>query len=212
VFGFDFDPTATLHIEAEAFCKELRGQVVRGELPDDPRLFNDGIGRVYGGELLVKQELWKNFFGWISYTVSRAERKDHPDEPWRTFQYDQTHILTIIASYKFPRGYQLGVRFRYVTGNPYTPVVGNYFNASTGNYVPLYGQTYSGRLADFNQLDVRLDKTWTFNRWKLGLYLDIQNVYNYQSEENVTYNFNYTQRARVAGLPIVPALGIRGEF
>src|SRR5581483_9637964 len=119
VLGADFQPTSTLHIEVAGFYKDMRNMIVRAEDPAAPPLENEGIGRVYGGELLVKQELWHNFYGWISYTVSRAERKDHPDQPWRLFQYDQTHIFTLMASYKLPRGFQLGIRFRYVTGNLY---------------------------------------------------------------------------------------------
>jgi TonB family protein len=214
VLGADFNPTPTLHIEVEGFYKDLRNVIVRGENPGDPLLVNDGVGRVYGGELLVRQEVWHNFFGWISYTLSRSERQDHPDQAWHLFQYDQTHILTLIASYRFPRGYQLGARFRYVTGNPYTPIIGAYYNANSlgENYVPISGPLYSGRLAAFNQLDVRFDKTWTFNRWKLTLYLDIQNIYNYRSQENITYNFNYTQSQPITGIPIIPDLGIRGDF
>ena len=135
-----------------------------------------------------------------------------PDQPWRLFSSDQTNILTILGSYKLPRGYQVGVRFRYVTGNPYTPVKQAYFNASTGDYVSLPGDLFSQRLSAFHQLDVRFDKTWTFNRWRLSVYLDIQNLYNYRSEESRQYNFNFTQSQPVTGLPFVPDLGIRGDF
>ncbi len=214
VFGFDFEPTSTLHIEAEAFYKDLRDLLVRGETARDPPLVSDGIGRVYGGELLVRQELWRNFFGWIAYTVSRSERKDHPDQPWRLFQFDQTHILTLIASYKLPRGYQVGVRFRYVTGNPATPTVPpyGYFDANQGQYNRITGAIYSARLDDFHQLDIRFDKTWTFNRWRLSVYLDLQNIYNNRAPEGIAYNFNFTQNQPIAGLPFLPVLGIRGDF
>ncbi len=212
VVGADFDPTATLHIEAQAFYKELQNLVVRGEHPNDPVLTNEGQGRVYGGELLLRQELWKGFFGWIAYTVSRSERKDHPDEPWRLFQYDQTHILTIIGSYKFGRGYQIGIRFRYVTGNPYTPITGAYYDVNGDSYVPINGPLYSARLGAFNQLDVRFDKKWIFRRWALSLYADIQNIYNASNPEGYAYNFNYSQRSSIAGLPFLPVLGIRGDF
>jgi hypothetical protein len=212
VLGADFQPTSTLKIEVAGFYKDMRQLVVRSEDPAAPPLENDGIGRVYGGELLVKQELWHNFYGWISYTVSRAERKDHPDQPWRSFQYDQTHIFTLVASYKLPRGFQLGIRFRYVTGNPYTPVLGSYFDATSGGYTRISGDVYSSRLEDFHQLDVRLDKTWTFRLWKFSLYLDIQNIYNHRSEEGVTYNYNATASEKVGGLPIIPSIGLRGEF
>jgi TonB family protein len=214
VLGLEVQPTPTLHIEMQGFYKDLRSLIVRGEQATDPKLQNDGIGRVYGGELLIRQELWKGLFGWIAYTISRSERQDHPDDPWRLFQFDQTHILTLVASYKFGRGYQVGVRFRYVTGNPYTPVPQGaaFYDANRDAYVPLYGAPYSARLAAFNQLDVRFDKTWTFNRWGLSLYIDLQNVYRADNPEGVSYNYNYTQTTPVTGLPFLPVLGLRGDF
>ncbi len=51
-----------------------------------------------------------------------------------------------------------------------------------------------------------------FKRWQLGLYLDVQNVYNYQAAEGISYNFNYTKREYVTGLPFLPTLGLRGDF
>jgi len=166
----------------------------------------------YGGQILIRQELWKGFFGWIAYTVSRSERKDHPDDPWRVFQYDQTHILTIIGSYKFGRGYQVGIRFRYVTGNPYTPTVGSYYDVNSDAYVPINGPLYSARLGSFNQLDVRFDKKWTFQRWAMSMYIDIQNIYRASNPEGYAYNFDFSQRSAIAGLPFLPVLGIRGDF
>ncbi|HEX8954400.1 MAG TPA: hypothetical protein VF945_21245, partial [Polyangia bacterium] len=212
VVGADFDPTSTLHVEVEGFYKDLRQTTQPGEHYGDPILVNDGIGRVYGGELLVRQELWHNFFGWVAYTVSRSERRDHPDQPWHLFSSDQTHILTVLGSYKLGRGYQVGLRFRYVTGNPFTPIQQTYFNANSGSYVSLPGDPFSRRLSDFHQLDLRFDKTWTFDRWRLSVYLDIQNLYNYRSEEQRQYNFDFTQSQPVTGLPFVPDLGIRGDF
>jgi hypothetical protein len=212
VAGFDFDPMPTLHIETVGFYKDLHDLIVRGKTANDPNLVNDGIGRVYGGELLVRQELFHGFFGWIAYTLSRSERQDHPGDPWRVFQFDQTHILTLIASYKFGRGYQIGVRFRYVTGNPYTPIVGAYYDSVDDRYVPIQAPVYSGRLDSFNQLDIRFDKKWTFRLWSYSMYLDLQNVYYATNEEGVTYNFNYTQQKPIAGLPILPVLGLRGDF
>jgi TonB family protein len=212
VAGVDIDPTPTLHIETEAFYKDLRNLVVNGEYAASPTLTNDGLGRVYGGELLVRQELWHNFFGWVAYTLSRAERKDHPNTDWHLFQYDQTHILTIIGSYKFGRGYQVGIRFRYVTGNPSTPVIGSYYNVNNGSYTRINGPTYSTRLGSFNQLDVRFDKKWTYNKWAMSIYLDIQNIYNASNPEGVAYNFNFTQSKPVSGLPFLPVFGIRADY
>ena len=41
----------------------------------------------------------------------------------------------------------------------------------------------TGRLPAFNQLDLRVDKTFLFKRWVLKVYLDITNVYNHANVE-----------------------------
>jgi hypothetical protein len=215
VVGVEWKPTDHLHIEAQGFYKDLRNLVVRAEHVGDAPLENGGLGRVYGGELLIREELWKNFFGWVSYTLSRSERRDHPDQDWRLFQYDQTHILTLLGSYKLPYGFQVGLRFRFVSGNPYTPAAGAYFDVRTDQYIPIWGATYSARLPPFHQLDLRIDKEFVFNRWKFVAYLDIENLYAAQSIEAAAYNYNFSKidaSTGVSGLPFLPVIGIRGEF
>ena len=64
----------------------------------------------------------------------------------------------------------------------------------------------------FHQLDLRLDKRFRFKSWQLSLYVDVQNVYNNGNVEGIDYNYNYTARRFVTGLPILPSFGIRGEL
>jgi TonB family protein len=212
VAGAEYEVTPTLHVEANAFYKDMTRLIVPGESASDPILTNDGVGRSYGGELLIRQELWKNFFGWASYTLSRSERKDHPDQTWHRFQFDQTHILTLMGSYVLPRGWQVGARFRYVTGNPYTPVLGAYFDSNSGRYTALQGLPFSTRLDPFMQLDLRVDKTFTFDKWRLSLYLDVQNVTRASNPEAFGYNFDFSKAHPISGLPLLPIFGIRGDF
>src|SRR4029453_7708397 len=139
-----------------------------------PELYGDaGIGRVYGIEALIRQELSRYVWGWIAYTLIRSERQDHPGEAWRLFPYDQTHILTIVASARLPWGIDLGGRFRYVTGNPDTPIAGGGYFADYDVYVALPGAPFSTRHPEFIQLDLRVDKRFTFDRWWLSLYVDV---------------------------------------
>jgi TonB family protein len=212
LLGAEYDVTPTLHVEAEGFYKDLRHLVVSGAEPGDPPLDNAGIGRAFGGELLVRQQLAHNFFGWLSYTLSRSERKDHPGDPWHAFQFDQTNILTLVASRILPRGFQVGGRFRYVTGSPNTPILGAFYDATGDRYTPIQGPMYGGRLPAFMQLDVRGDKTFTFDKWRFALYLDLQNVFDSKNPEALSYNFNYRISHPVSGLPILPVLGLRGDF
>jgi hypothetical protein len=178
------------------------------------RYDNGGLGRVIGGDFLLRQRLWKGLFGWVAYTVSRSERKDSPEGPWHLFLYDQTHILTVIVSYKLPWwGLEVGVRFRYATGNPYTPTTGGLRDTTSQNWLALSGEPYTARLPSFNQLDLRIDKTWVFNRWKLGLYLDIQNLYNQSNTENLVFGGRQLyQSAGITGLPFFPNIGLRADF
>ena len=173
---------------------------------------NGGRGRVIGLELVARRELAAGFVGWIAYTISRSERLDSGQTDWRLFDYDQTNILTAVASYDLPRHWRVASRFRYVSGNPETPVVGSVFNSVTDEYDPVFGPVNSARQPSFVQLDVRLDKQWVFDRWLLDAYLDLQNATNHTNPEGIAYNYDYTQSKVSQGLPILPFLGLRAEF
>ncbi len=212
VLGVDVEVTSTLKIETAGFWKQMSDLVVPGVVPDGPVLVGEGIGRAYGAEILVRQQMTRKFFGWMAYTFSKSERQDHPDDAWHPFLFDQTHILTLVASYLLPRGFQVGARYRYVTGNPYTPVVGAYFDSNADHYIPINAAPFSSRLPAFNQLDLRVDKLWTFDRWRFSIYLDVQNATRATNAEAITYNFDFTIPHPLAGLPLLPIMGIRGDF
>ncbi len=173
---------------------------------------NTQVGRVYGLEVLARKQLTGNVFGWVAYTLSRSERRDTPADEYAVFDFDQTHILTLIGSYKLPKNWTVGARFRLVSGNPNTPVVGTTYDASGGFYTQIDGATNSDRFPVFHQLDVRIDKAWIWKLASLTLYLDVQNVYNAQNVEFWNYAFDFSQRAPIAGLPIIPSVGTKLEF
>jgi outer membrane receptor for monomeric catechols len=173
---------------------------------------NKGSGRVIGLELVARHEFTNKFSGWLAYTLSRSTRHDSMATEDRLFDYDQTHILAVLGSYLLPRNWQVGGRFRLVSGNPITPVTGAVFNASNDRYDPTYGKVNSDRLPLFHQLDLRVDKRWIYQQWILNLYLDIQNVYNHANVENYDYNFNYRKSNPQQGLPILTILGVKAEF
>ena len=119
-----------------------------------------------------------------------------------------------MASYKLPWwGIEVGVRFRYVTGGLYTPTVAGIRDTLTQTWISAQGPVFSERLPDFHQLDLRFDKTWVFNRWKLGLYLDIQNLYNRSNAEQVIYGGRQQyQSSLISGIPFFPNVGLRADF
>ena len=91
-------------------------------------------------------------------------------------------------------------------------MVGTFYDSIADRYTPIYGATNSGRLDAFNQLDLRVDKVFTFDRWRFSAYLDVQNVLRSDNPEAVGYNYNYQITHPITGLPLLPILGVRGDF
>lgn len=187
---------------------------------------NEGRRRSFGAELLLKVSPAEHFFGWLSYTLSRSTRQNAPDAAEVHVPWDQTHNLVALGSYRFGDGWELGARFRLVSGNFVDPNacnvqaeecdptrVGALFHAASGAFTPIrIGGDNSERLPMFHALDVRIDKAWQIGVLKLSAYLDVQNVYNQQNAEGISYNYRYSLRQYVSGIPILPSIGLRAEF
>lgn len=226
--GGEQEFTRNIEFSVEGFYKQLDRLVsaVPKDIGGGSEYSNIGKGRIFGAEFLLKYKADSNFFGWVAYTLSRSLRTPRPDADEQPVSFDQTHILTALGSYRLGGGFEFGARFRLVSGNLTTPNVCNYelegcipnranamYNGAAGTYVAIpFGGPSSERLPMFHQLDLRLDKRWRFKSWQFSMYLDVQNVYNSQNVEGIDYNFNYTARQYVTGLPILPSVGFRGDF
>jgi len=207
-----------VRLTVEGFFKDFQNSVSRGPSADGTFTYNnEGRGRVVGLETLLKYDPDDRFFGWVAYTLSESIRQNCATCPAYLFQFDQTHNLVVLGSYRLGRGWEIGARFRIVSGPLATPVaqppaLAAIFSGDAGSYVPVEGAPYSVRLPVFHQADVRIDKHWVFKNFRLTTYLDVQNVYNNMAVEDFVYNFDFSQSAYQTGLPIVPSIGTRGEF
>ncbi|HKP56840.1 MAG TPA: TonB family protein [Polyangiales bacterium] len=210
-FGIEREFGEGIKFGIEGFYKHLYDRVIGTQFGESPTFINGGLGRVYGLEVSAKVDPRGRFFGYLSYTLSRSEREDRNDG-YDLFDYDQPHILTVSGVVRLGRGWEAGALFRLTSGNPTTPVVGAIYNKNSDTYLPVYGELNSIREPLFTRLDVRIEKQWTFSAWKLALYLDVQNVYNAKNSENILYDFEYRTNQQIRGLPILPNLGLRGEF
>jgi len=211
--GGTFQLTELLSIEMTGFYASQHDLTTRSE-SDSPllaqALVQQGIGRSYGTQFLLRQQKLGNFFGWISYSMLRSERKDAPDKDWRLFDYDQTHVFTAVGAYDLGKGFEVGLRFRFATGYPRTPVIGATYDARTDTYQPIFGAHNSVRIPPFISVDARFAK-----RFKLGahneleVYLDVQNVTNHSNAEEIVYDPTYSQKGYITGFPVLPVLGAR---
>jgi hypothetical protein len=217
-------------VRASATAFALRRS--RIPVPSPQRFSSLGRARAHGLELMLRHRLHRHFYGWLAYTLSRAEQNaDFAEEieqglasprgapqdeaggrpPWRPATFDQTHNLVAVASYR--RGaWELGARYRLVTGRPSTPIRGAFADLDFGAYTPERAAAYSGRRPGFSQLDLRVERSFTFDLFQLGAYLDVQNALNAENPEDTLYDYRYRESVPVRGLPILPLLGLRGSF
>jgi TonB family protein len=173
---------------------------------------NSRIGDTIGGEFLIRREVTENFYGWLSYTVSRTRELEFDDEIYEPSTFDQTHVANAVASYRTGNGWEFGARFRLASGRPQTPVIGGTFDADDGDYRSVSGGFRRDRRKLFQQTDIRIEKKWVFDTWLIGAYVDVQNVMNVENHEAQQYDYRYRETAPVTSVPILPTLGVRGQW
>ena len=220
--GFDYEFSTALSWDVVGYYSDLTDLVIGsgsgiqfGDGPpregdDDNPYRNEGGGRTYGVESLLTYKQ-KNLLVLLATTFSRSERLRNNGE-YRLFGFDQPFVINGLFTWQLPQNQRLGARIRYGAGNPFTPVINRIYDLDSRSFRAINGERNSQRLDSFFSLDVRYDKTFVFDRWKLTTYLDIQNVTNNGNVEIMTYNEDYSEERPITGLPVFPALGIKGEW
>jgi CarboxypepD_reg-like domain/TonB dependent receptor/TonB-dependent Receptor Plug Domain len=143
-----------------------------------------GKGRTYGMEVLYQQRLWKGFYGIMAYTLAFSEFTN-PKGEYRPSAWDSRHIIALTVGKKFARNWEIGAKWRFQSGLPYTPVdvdrssIVPVWNA-TGAAILDYSQTNSQRYKETSIIDLRIDKKWFFKKFNINLYADLQNLTSYK--------------------------------
>ncbi|MBN3581632.1 TonB-dependent receptor [Algoriphagus aestuarii] len=149
---------------------------------------SDAEGRAFGIEFLAQQRLFNDFYGIASLTLVRSEFTNPNTEGFIPSSWDNKIILSLTAGKRFNNNWEIGTRWRYLGGTPYTPydveessLISNW--DLRGQPIFDYSQINAIRLSAFHQLDLRVDKKYYFPKWSLNWYVDIQNAYNFQAEQ-----------------------------
>jgi hypothetical protein len=199
IAGIEFKPVNNIQFSTEGFLKNYHHYPF--SVLDQISLANKGTdfgtvgdeevtstsgGKAYGAEFQARISSTKGYNMNLSYTLVRSEFQD-AKSTYIASTWDSKSILSITGSAALKRGWQLGGRFRFVGGLPYTPydmdkssLIGAW-DLRGGPYLD-YSKINSQRFSSFNQLDVRVDKAYYLKKMTLKFYLDIQNLFNYQSQ------------------------------
>ncbi|MES2593675.1 MAG: TonB-dependent receptor [Bacteroidota bacterium] len=204
VLGTQFLPNSSLRLTLEGFYKQysnypvsvVTGSSLANQGAEFGSVGNEAIqstgkGETYGAEFFIQQKLIKKIFYVLSYTYVRSAYSGN-DNKLIASSWDNQHLLSGTLGYLFGRNWQLGLKYRFSGGTPYTPFD---LIASQQNYPLLgtgvldYTKLNSERLKNFNQLDVRLDKKINYKKISLDVFIDFQNVLMTSQQSAPYYTF-----------------------
>ncbi|HEX8545365.1 MAG TPA: TonB-dependent receptor [Cytophagaceae bacterium] len=113
----------TYELSAETYYKKMQNQVdyingaqiLLNEMYEGDLLY--GQGRAYGLELMARKNKGK-LTGWVSYTLSKSERKIegiNNNEYYRA-KYDKPHNLSLVGMYELNDRWSVSANFNYSSG------------------------------------------------------------------------------------------------
>ena len=153
----------------------------------------NGSARSFGLEFMVKKSEGR-FRGWLSYTLSKAERKTPGVNGGRGINngsyyftnYDKPHNLAITTNYKLNEKWSFSANFIFQSGRPATYPESKYtFN---GLSIPEYSERNANRLPAYHRLDISaIYKVKEKKKWKSQWIFGIYNIYNRQNAANITF-------------------------
>ncbi len=205
VAGLEYLPKPTLRFTVEGFYKRytdvpvsLRNGISLNNLGTEYSAFGNepivssGKGEAYGIEFFAQQKLTKRLFGFGSYTyvVSKFSGLDGKliESAW-----DNRHLLSFTLGYKLNRNWEIGLKYRFQGGLPYTPFdeAASRINYSTqGVGILDYARFNQLRLGNFQQSDLRIDKKWNLKKVTIDVFIDIQNWTAFKSPVLPQYTFD----------------------
>ena len=163
-------------------------------------------GAAYGLELTSRYRLRERFFAYLSGVVARSTRGDHPGT------YDQPYAISAVASWDLNDHWNVGARYRYAAGQPFTPTLDALYDGDSDTYLPIEGERNSARLPDYQKVDLHVDRDLLFRRWRVNLYAEAWYVPAANNYLYTVYSYDYSESAQVVGPAFVPLLGLRAEL
>lgn len=223
-------PRLGLEFSLEGYSKRMKNLI---DYPDgtnftgllaeswDDIVIKNGVGRVQGIEMMLSKTTGR-FNGWISYTLSKSERKftEINDGAWFPMKYDRRHHIAATANYEIGKKWKLSASFVYQTGHAVTLPEGALMTENSGGPRFIYDKRNNGRMPAFHRLDIGATKSLiTPGKRKAELRFGLYNVYNRNNPlylDMKTERKNYTPTAisikQVSFFPILPYIGYTLKF
>lgn len=205
--GWEQTVAGRLELGLEAYRKWLVHPI---ELPIDRPAFAVPRGEALGVELLTRYRIREVVFlwGWLAVQRTTLEERGGVRIP---ADGDQRVSGGVVLSWDLGR-LNLGARYRFASGLPYTPVEGSIYDGGADAWLPIVGRTNAARLPDYHKVDLRAAYTWALRGWTLSVVAEIWYVPPSSAQLYPTWNYDYTEQDFVVGPTLLPLLGVRARF
>ena len=183
----------TYELGAELYYKKMQNQLDYKDgtnintIADVESALLYGIGRAYGFELLAKKKMGI-VSGWISYTLSKAERKIEGinEGEWYNAKQDRTHDISIVSIVELNSKWSVSGVFVYYTGDAVTFPTGKY--SFEGQTIYQYAKRNANRMPTYHRLDLSVtyenrNKNKRETSWNFSLY----NVYGRENAYRINF-------------------------
>jgi hypothetical protein len=215
VFGVGANLDNGWSFNGDAYYKKLDQIVV--DVEDGRHYINAATGSAYGAELMLNRNLTDCLQGWLSLSLSRTDRHNDLKNTSARYDYDTPVNANLVLNYALPRNWNIGMRWNYRSGFPYTPIVGNKENPDfPGYYIPTYGTLNSRRAHAYHRLDLHVGHDFNIGKITGSVFVDIINAYNRRNGGSVQYkpeagSSNY-KLEEAESLPLIPSVGLKISF
>jgi TonB-dependent receptor-like protein/carboxypeptidase-like protein len=210
-------------LTVEAYYKDMQNQIdyrnganIYTNTPIETQLLY-GIGRAYGIEFLLKKKVGK-FTGWVSYTLSKSERKINGinNDQWYNAKQDRTHDIAIVGMYELNKKWTFSANWVFYTGDAVTFPNGKY--TVDGNVYFYYTNRNGYRMPNYHRLDLgatcQLKKHKHFSS---ELAFSIFNAYGRQNAYQIDFRQgkndpNITEAVQTSLFTFVPSISYNFKF
>ena len=236
VGGFEYVINESSRISLEAFYKKYSNYPV--SVADEVSLANkgggfevfgseliqsNGLGRTQGLELLYQQKFTGKWYGIASFTWFKSEFSGS-DLVYRPSLWDNQYLISALGGYKFRNNWEISSRYRYLGRAPFIPTnlvqSLEFYPAIIKDYTSV-GQN---RLDAYNQVDIRVDKKWSYTSWSLDVFFEVQNILGNANPEEPSYGLARDENGEVViperlvqvntntSVNILPSIGVVINF
>ncbi|MCX6134777.1 MAG: TonB-dependent receptor [Ignavibacteriales bacterium] len=219
VVGLEGNPLRNFSASFQGYYKDYRSLVLynRDKIDSQDPDYINGTGAAYGFETLLRYGTNAiDLYGAYSLAWTSVTTRGFTYNP----RYDRRHTLNLLVTYRPIEGLEVGARWQFGSGLPYTQTIGYYdrlaltnifrgpwVSETPGPYIRL-GDKNAARLPTYHRLDVNATYRFTARPFSGSIGVSIINAYNHK---NLFY-FDRKTGQQVDMLPVFPTATLSLEF